>query len=108
MSIQFPAEDPYNSPEERAEIGTPFFLRWTGRDGTWSTWRERHISIRAFFAGWRTGIMQDLPDCPAYWQDEGQYWDACAWFGNLARIATLVTLMNTAGGLAVLKLAGVI
>lgn len=102
------AIDPYSTPEELLEIGTPFFLRWTGKDGTWSTWRERHISIRAFCAGWKAGIFAPVPDCPVIWQDEGQYWDGCGMIGNVAKIALVASLLNTAAGAAVLKLIGVI
>lgn len=115
MVIPMSNEDPYDTPEERAEIGTPFFLRWSGKDGLYSTWRERHIALRGFVAGWKVGgknplaaIMGDLPDCPDEWNDEGQYWDTHTWFGNLAKIASWIMMLNTAGGLAVLKLVGVI
>ena len=100
--------DPYSTPEELQEIGTPFFLRWTGKDGTFSTWRERHISIRAFCAGWKSGILAPVPDCPAIWADEGQYWDSLAMIGNVAKFACIVAILNTAAGAAILKLTGVI
>lgn len=101
-------EDPYNIPGERSEIGTPVIFAWSGKDGLFSTWRERHIFLRGIYAGLRLGILDKLPNCPVFWNDEGQYWEGGCEIGYAVRIAFLVALVNTAGGLAVLKTSGVI
>jgi hypothetical protein len=101
-------EDPYDTPEERAELGVPLIFAWSGRDGLFSTWRERHVFLRGLYQGLRLGVLDKLPECPACWNDEGQYWEGGVETGYAIRLGILVTLVNTAGGLAVLKLAGVI
>jgi hypothetical protein len=101
-------EDPYDTPEERAELGTPAIFAWSGKDGLFSTWRERHVFLRGFYQGLRLGILEKLPACPAMWNDEGQYWEGGCEIGYAVRIVLLAVLVNTAGGLAVLKTTGVI
>lgn len=98
--------DPYDTPEERAERGTPFPFNWTGKDGLFSTWRERHIFLRGVYAGLRLGILDKLPACPEEWNDEGQYWEGGCEVGYAVRLVIITVIVNTAGGLAVLKLAG--
>lgn len=68
--------DPYDIPCEHAES---FVVN--GKvvyDGLWSTSREWHISVRGFYAGLKAKTFEDLPKCPTLWQDEGQYFEACA------------------------------
>jgi hypothetical protein len=68
--------DPYDTPEEHAEI-----LTFRGKvlyDGPFSTYREIHIAIRGFYAGLRTGTFEDLPKVPVEWSDEGQYYEGMA------------------------------
>ena len=100
--------DPYDTPDERAEVGTPALFAWSGKDGLFSTWRERHVFLRGLYQGLRLGVLDKLPACPAEWEDEGQYWEGGCEIGYALRIGSLVALVNTAGGLAVLKLAGVL
>jgi hypothetical protein len=108
MSIQSVPEDPYAGPEETAEsedLITRLFS-WTGKAGLFSTWRERHIFARGLYQGVRLGVLDKLPDCPPYWNDEGQYYEGGCEIGYFLRVALMIALVNTAGGLAVLKLAG--
>jgi hypothetical protein len=87
-------KDPYDSPEERAEI-----FVWNGKvywDGLFSTYREIHISIRGFYAGLKCGAFEDLPKCPVMWSDEGQYYEG---FAAIAYECKRYGLGALAGGL---------
>jgi len=80
--------DPYDTPEEKAEckdLITKVFA-WTGKDGTFSTWRERHVFIRGAVAGLKAPALENVPNCPPMWDDEGQYWDAAAMGFNVGKI----------------------
>jgi hypothetical protein len=99
--------DPYDTPEERAEI-----LTFRGKvlyDGPFSTYREIHIAIRGFYAGLRTGTFEDLPKVPAEWTDEGQYYEGMAAIaydvkrGQQSALVAVVTVI-----LAYLRLKGVL
>jgi hypothetical protein len=88
--------DPYDAPDEHAEIfKVGDRVIW---DGLWSTYREIHISMKAIFAGLKASTLQNVPDCPPLWQDEGQYW-LLAMVANVAKIAIYtIILMKIADG----------
>lgn len=94
-----PESDPYDSPGERAEI-------FSNYNGLFSTWREIHISIRAVAAGLRAPQLGQVPECPAMWKDEGQYWDGCAMIANVAKIYGSASIATLMGAVVALKLGG--
>ena len=86
-----PEKDPFDSPEEREEVGPPPGLRWTGKDGTWSQWRERHITILAYFRELIAGLKPTIPDC---WKDEIQYYYTGWALAKITQGAILVFLLE--------------
>jgi len=71
-------DDPYDIPEERAEANDFIyntFCKWSGSCGLFSTWRERHITLRGFRSGFGTSLFAKFTDCPKMWEDEGQYYE---------------------------------
>lgn len=102
--------DPYDTPEERAECHDviTFLFSWSGENGLFSTWRERHIAIRGGAAGLRAPQLSQVPECPDMWKDEGQYWDGCGMICNVAKIYGSASIATMMGALIALKNAGVI
>ena len=85
-----PEKDEFDSPGEREEIGPPPGLGWTGKDGTWSQWRERHITIMmAFYALFSLRLS---PKIPEKWKDEPQYCFTGWVIGKIIQVAILVFL----------------
>jgi hypothetical protein len=86
--------DPYDTPGERAEgcfVGAIVsgILRKFGLidvNGFCSTYREWHILQAGIWAGFKAGQLADIPECPAYWQDEAQYYHGGAMIANVAKI----------------------
>jgi len=107
--------DPYDTPEEHAECDDAItkLFAFTGRDGTFSTWRERHIGIAGFKAGLKAAALENVPDCPPLWQDECQYFDGVAMLSNVGKIGcyfiagTLTTLIALVAAYFQLKQMGV-
>ena len=87
-----PEKDPFDSPEEREEVGPPPGLGWTGKDGTWSQWRERHITLVTFFLAIFSPRI--TPKCPGYWQDEIQYYLTGWTCGKMVQVVILVFLLE--------------
>lgn len=108
--------DPYDTPEERAECEDAItsLFAFTGKHGTFSTWRERHISILAFKAGLKAGSLEQVPECPPMFLDEQQYWDGVAMGANVGKIvsysvaATITTILGIITTYLALKQTGVI
>jgi hypothetical protein len=86
-----PEKDTLDTPEERAEVGPPPGLGWTGPDGTWSTWRERHITILAYFRELIRGLSPDIPD---EWKDEIQYYYTGWALAKVTQGAILIFLLE--------------
>ncbi len=101
--------DPYK--DEGAECDdmiSKLFEPVSGKGGLFSTWRERHIGIAGASAGYRTGTMENVPECPPLWQDECQYFNGMAMLVNVAKCqwpAVVAGLTALAGlvGAGVLK-----
>lgn len=87
--------DPFDSPEERAELGSSP-LPFTGKEGVWSTWRERHISLAGFLDGLTRPIWRGLPDCPEKWKDEPQYYRTGSIFGAGIQVCGWILLVRFA------------
>jgi len=103
------AEDPYDSPGERAEgffIGN-IISKFTGEsDGFCSTYREWHIFLAAVTTGLRAKTFENVPECPPLWKDERQYWDMPAMIANVIK-CQWPGVVAVIGGLAGLKIAGI-
>ena len=87
-----PEKDEFDSPGEREEIGPPPGLGWTGKNGTWSKWRERHITIMAgFYALFSPRIVPKFPD---KWKDEIQYYFFGWTVGKIIQVSVLLYLVE--------------
>jgi hypothetical protein len=92
-------DDQYDNASERAECNDFIFQKffsWTGIDGTFSTWRERHIFLRGFHNGFGTKLTDKFSDCPSMWLDEAQYYEGGQEFGYVARNALIFALTGSA------------
>jgi len=101
--------DPYK--DEGGEVDdliSKFTERFSGKGGTWSTWRERHISIEGICDGLRAGTLSDVPKCPPLWIDECQYYDGCAMVANVVKCQWPGILATLTAAIAALKLTGMI
>lgn len=83
-------KDPYDTPEERAEIDPK-------RTGLFSTMREIHIGIRGLFSGFKTLNPNNLASCPEEWKDEGQYWDGMSVVGWCLKVLAILGLLKIGG-----------
>jgi hypothetical protein len=101
--------DPYDTPDEHAEANDYIFTKlffWSGPGGTFSTWRERHIFLRAFRNGFGTALFAKFTECPAMWNDEGQYYEAGQEFGYVFKVGFQISAAWVAGQLGVLAALG--
>jgi len=99
--------DPYDTPEERAEMNDWLFrtfFGWSGEDGTFSCWRERHVFLRGFRNGFGTSLFQKFTDVPAMWNDEAQYYEAGQEFGYVVKIGVQITTVFIATQLGILTI----
>jgi len=98
--IQYNPEDPYDTPEERAEgmfIGT-FIGKFTkDPTGFCSTYREWHIFCRGFYSGFNTKLRDKFTSCPSMWDDEIQYYEGGQELGYVARNALIFMFAGSAG-----------
>lgn len=96
--ITYDMNDPYDTPEEHAEtndfIFKTFFF-WTGANGTFSTWRERHVFLRGFFSGFKTKLQDKFGEVPEMWADEGQYYEFGQEAGYVLRNAIIFALAGS-------------
>jgi hypothetical protein len=103
-------EDPYDSPEERAEgffVGSVVGLIPILKDSSFcSTAREWHILLAAVNKGFKVKTLENIPDCPPKWTDEKQYWDSPAMIANVLK-CQWPGVVAVIGGLVGLKAAGV-
>ena len=65
--------DTYASPEQFIDYYSPQY--------PFHNARQRHVGIKAFVAGLRTTMWENLPKCPRLLQDVGHYWDGCTAIG---------------------------
>jgi hypothetical protein len=101
--------DPYaDEGGECDDLISKITAKFTGKGGTWSTWRERHISIEGICDGLRAGTLSDVPKCPPLWYDEAQYYDGCAMIANVVKCQWPGILTTLAGVIAAAKIAGII
>lgn len=99
------AVDPYDTPEERAEgcfVGhiANIFLKAFGLadpEGFCSTYREWHIFLAGLWAGFKAAQFADIPDCPAMWYDEQQYYAGGAILANVWKIYGTAASATLAG-----------
>ena len=101
--------DPYRDESGEVEDGFTFlFVKWTGKGGLFSTWRERHIGIAGIVAGLKAGTLENVPDCPPLWADECQYFNGCAMIANVLKCQWPGIIATVTAGIAALKMTGVI
>ncbi|MFA5306112.1 MAG: hypothetical protein WC365_01545 [Candidatus Babeliales bacterium] len=98
-------DDPYDTPDERAECNDFIFQKffcWSGVDGTFSTWRERHVFLRGFRNGFGTTLFSKFECTPAMWNDEAQYYEAGQEMGYVIKIGFQISAVFIATQLGVL------
>jgi hypothetical protein len=86
-------DDPYSSPEETAETDDTISKKfsWTGKDGIFSTWRERHIFLRGFRSGFGTRLFDKFDTCPAMWFDDAHYYESGQELGYVIKIGIQIS-----------------
>jgi hypothetical protein len=101
--------DPYKDEGGEVEDGiTLLLLKWTGKGGLFSTWRERHIAISGVWAGLRAAQFADIPECPPLWMDEVQYYRGAALISNVAKIYGTSAVATATGIYLTLHTAGIV
>jgi len=103
-------DDPYDIPEERAEAKDWLyytFFKWTGgEDGTFSTWRERHVFLRGFRNGFGTTLFQKFDSCPSMWNDDAHYYESGQELGYVIKIGIQISAVWIFTQLGMISLAG--
>jgi len=57
--------------------------------------RPIRIAARAAFTGIKTGSLTNIPECPEYWKDVEEVWDAAAMGANVAKIMLYGVIIYT-------------
>lgn len=58
-------------------------------------YRPLRIAARAAFVGIKTGSLTNIPECPEYWKDVEEVWDAAAMVSNVAKIMLYGVIVYT-------------